>query len=150
MTPDPCHIPTIKKVRIAESTIVKFILFFKNSNFLKTDTSGKKIYSLINRVKVMFQFFQNSIIDVCLKGELKLKGTLLRPLQVEIDPDFFGKRHKKEMYDAQYAKFTQNEPLKQLLLATNDAKLTHYKKGAPPDLFEDLMLIRDKIRKTEI
>ena len=79
----------------------------------------------------------------------KLKGTLLRPLQVEIDPDFFGKRHKKEMYDAQYAKFTQNEPLKQLLLATNDAKLTHYKKGAPPDLFEDLMLIRDKIRRME-
>jgi predicted NAD-dependent protein-ADP-ribosyltransferase YbiA (DUF1768 family) len=79
----------------------------------------------------------------------KLKGTLLRPIEVEIDPDFFGKRHKKELYDAQYAKFTQNEQLKQLLLATNDAKLTHYKKGAPPDLFEDLMLIRDKIRRTE-
>ena len=79
----------------------------------------------------------------------KLKGTLLRPIEVEIDPDFFGKRHKKELYDAQYAKFTQNEELKQLLLATNDAKLTHYKKGAPPDLFEDLMLIRDKIRRME-
>jgi len=52
----------------------------------------------------------------------KFKGTLLRPSEVEIDPDFFGKRHKKEMYDSQYAKFTQNEELKQLLLATNDAK----------------------------
>jgi predicted NAD-dependent protein-ADP-ribosyltransferase YbiA (DUF1768 family) len=79
----------------------------------------------------------------------KLKGTLLRPIEVEIDPDFFGKRHKKELYDAQYAKFTQNEELKQLLLSTNDAKLTHYKKGSPPDLFEDLMLIRDKIRRME-
>ena len=79
----------------------------------------------------------------------KLKGTLLRPLQVEIDPDFFGKRHKKEMYDAQYAKFTQNEDLKRLLLSTNDAKLTHYTRGAPPVVFEELMLIRDKISRME-
>ena len=79
----------------------------------------------------------------------KLKGTLLRPSEVEIDPDFFGKRHKKEMYDSQYAKFTQNEELKQLLLATNDAKLTHHSRGSPPILFEDLMLIRDKVRRME-
>ena len=79
----------------------------------------------------------------------KLKGTLLRPSEVEIDPDFFGKRHKKEMYDSQYAKFTQNEELKQLLLATNDAKLTHHSRGSPPIVFEDLMLIRDKIRRME-
>jgi predicted NAD-dependent protein-ADP-ribosyltransferase YbiA (DUF1768 family) len=78
----------------------------------------------------------------------KIKGQLLRPLQVEIDPDFFGKRHKKEMYDAQYAKFTQNEELKQLLLSTNNAKLEHYKRGAPPIVFEELMIIRDKIRRT--
>jgi predicted NAD-dependent protein-ADP-ribosyltransferase YbiA (DUF1768 family) len=79
----------------------------------------------------------------------KLKSKLLRPSQVEIDPDFFGKRNKKEMYDAQYAKFTQNEELKQLLLATNDAKLTHHVRGSPPEVFEDLMLIRDKIRNME-
>ena len=79
----------------------------------------------------------------------KLKGTLLRPSEVEIDPDFFGKRHKKEMYDSQYAKFTQNEELKQLLLATNYAKLTHHSRGSPPIVFEDLMLIRDKIRRME-
>jgi predicted NAD-dependent protein-ADP-ribosyltransferase YbiA (DUF1768 family) len=79
----------------------------------------------------------------------KFKGTLLRPSEVEIDPDFFGKRHKKEMYDSQYAKFTQNEELKQLLLATNDAKLTHHSRGSPPIVFEDLMLIRDKVRRME-
>jgi predicted NAD-dependent protein-ADP-ribosyltransferase YbiA (DUF1768 family) len=53
----------------------------------------------------------------------KLKDKQLRPDQVNVDADFFGKRHKKEMYDAQYAKFTQNEDLKKLLLATNEAKL---------------------------
>ena len=80
----------------------------------------------------------------------KSKGTLLRPVEVEIDPDFFGKRHKKEMYDAQYAKFTQNEDLKRLLLSTGDAKLTHFSRGSPPIVFEDLMLIRDKIKRNEI
>lgn len=79
----------------------------------------------------------------------KFQGKLFRPSQVEIDPDFFGKRNKKEMYDAQYAKFTQNEELKQLLLATNDAKLTHHVRGLPPEVFEDLMLIRDRIKSLE-
>lgn len=79
----------------------------------------------------------------------KLKGQLLRPVEVTLDPDFFGKRHKKEMFDAQYAKFTQNEDLKQMLLATGDAKLSHYSRGSPPLVFDDLMLIRDKIRRRE-
>jgi len=80
----------------------------------------------------------------------KHNGKLIRPTEVTIDPDFFGKRHKKEMYAAQYAKFTQNENLKQLLMATNDAKLTHYSRGSPPIVFDDLMLIRDKIRRNEM
>ena len=79
----------------------------------------------------------------------KYKGKLLRPMEVTLDPDFFGKRHVKEMFDAQYAKFTQNEDLKKLLLATGDAKLTHQTRGAPPVVYDDLMLIRDKIRRSE-
>jgi len=80
----------------------------------------------------------------------KFKGQLLRPVEVSADSDFFGKRQKKEMYSAQYAKFTQNEDLKNLLLATGDAKLQHFVRGAPPVVFDELMLIRDKIRKSEI
>jgi predicted NAD-dependent protein-ADP-ribosyltransferase YbiA (DUF1768 family) len=80
----------------------------------------------------------------------KFKGELLRPKEVQLDSDFFGKRHKQEMYDAQYAKFTQNEDLKQLLLATKNAKLTHHSRGTDPILFEDLMLIRDKIKRKEM
>ena len=83
----------------------------------------------------------------------KLKGELLRPIEVSIDPDFFGegkKRYKKELYEAQFAKFMQNEDLKVLLLATNDAKLTHHSRGAPAVVFDELMLIRDKIKRNNI
>ena len=80
----------------------------------------------------------------------KFKGNLLRPIEVSADSEFFGKRQKREIYAAQYAKFTQNEDLKTLLLSTGDAKLSHFVKGAEPIVFDELMLIRDKIRKTEI
>ena len=80
----------------------------------------------------------------------KYKGELLRPIEVSVDSDFAGKRQKKELYAAQYAKFTQNEDLKTMLLATGDAKLTQYIKGAEPDTCDELMIIRDKIRRSEI
>jgi len=80
----------------------------------------------------------------------KFKGELLRPSEVKADSNFFGKRQQKEMYDAQYAKFTQNEDLKRMLLATNDAKLMHFVKGASPVVFDELMLIRDKIKRNEL
>jgi predicted NAD-dependent protein-ADP-ribosyltransferase YbiA (DUF1768 family) len=80
----------------------------------------------------------------------KLKGELIRPVEVTVDSDFFGKRQKKEMYAAQYAKFTQNEDLKNLLLATGEAKLTHFIRGSEPVVFDELMIIRDKIRRSDI
>jgi hypothetical protein len=80
----------------------------------------------------------------------KNKGQLLRPMEVQIDPDFFGSRHKKEMYASQYAKFTQNVDLKNLLLATKNAKLTHYVRGSHPVVFDELMMIREKIRRSEM
>jgi predicted NAD-dependent protein-ADP-ribosyltransferase YbiA (DUF1768 family) len=80
----------------------------------------------------------------------KYKGETLRPHEVTIDSDFKENREKRELYNAQYAKFTQNEDLKGLLLATNDAKLIHFVKGAEPIVFNELMLIRDKIRRNAV
>ena len=78
----------------------------------------------------------------------KFKGKLIRPKEVTLDADFFGKRHKEEMYASQYAKFSQIPSLKEMLLATGNAKLTHFSRGQPPIVFEELMEIREKLRKS--
>jgi len=75
----------------------------------------------------------------------KYKGELIRPKGVNKDADY--KKYKdKNMTDALYAKFNQNEDLKELLRYTKKAKLMHYKKGKEPELAESLIIVRDKLK----
>jgi hypothetical protein len=82
----------------------------------------------------------------------KYMGELLRPKQVLIDPNFLEKNSKNELYSALYAKFSQNEQhdvdtnLKNLLLATKNAKLTHHVSGKPAEICDELMFVREKIK----
>jgi len=73
-------------------------------------------------------------------------GTLIRPKEVRMDPDWNKKRKDKELFDATAAKFTQNRDLKDLLLNTKNAKLVYHKKGREPELMEELMMVRDKLK----
>jgi predicted NAD-dependent protein-ADP-ribosyltransferase YbiA (DUF1768 family) len=80
----------------------------------------------------------------------KHNKVLVRPKEVQIDPDFLGAKSEKEHQQAQFAKFTQIPEMKELLLATNVAKLVHHRQAKEPELMEGLMLIRDKLRKDSV
>lgn len=81
----------------------------------------------------------------------KSKGKQLRPKNVVVDDGYFQNgRASRELYSGQEAKFTQNDELKHLLLATKRAKLIHHVRGSPGVVFSELMEIRDKMSRGEI
>jgi hypothetical protein len=71
----------------------------------------------------------------------KYKGELLRPSGVVAD--YVDK--KKVMYEAQLAKFQQNEDLNHLLRGTKKAKLMHFVRGKEPELYESLIMVRETL-----
>lgn len=75
------------------------------------------------------------------------KQEKIRPKSVIIDEDFFGGRNKGALKEALYAKFFQNDHLKKLLMATNDAKLVHFRRGKPGEVSNELMDVRRKFQK---
>ncbi len=80
----------------------------------------------------------------------KFKGEQIRPKNVVLDPDFFSTRSRDEMSKAQQAKFTQNEDLRELLVATKNAKLVHHRRAMEPEVFDTLMKIRNRMKIGEI
>ena len=74
-------------------------------------------------------------------------SAIIRPSRITIDPDFFNHgRSEREMENAMFAKFSQNQNLKDMLLATRNAKLVHYQRGARPEVYQHLMRVRHKLR----
>jgi len=78
--------------------------------------------------------------------EKKKMEIQLRPIKVVIDSDFYGEHDKEERETAVRAKFSQNQDLKQLLLATDNAKLVHHVHASNGDTDHILMKIRAELR----
>jgi predicted NAD-dependent protein-ADP-ribosyltransferase YbiA (DUF1768 family) len=81
------------------------------------------------------------------KGINKQTKELIRPTEVSIDPEFDDKVGEKALKDALYAKFSQNEDLRQMLVSTNNAKLVHCKKCKEGKLAEELIIVRNALKK---
>jgi predicted NAD-dependent protein-ADP-ribosyltransferase YbiA (DUF1768 family) len=77
----------------------------------------------------------------------KYKGELIRPKNVEIDPSFYGKISEDNLNNALHAKFFNNEDLKNLLLATKNAKLIYHQRAKEPVVMDNLMILRSKLTK---
>jgi len=82
----------------------------------------------------------------------KFKGKVVRKKGIDVDPDFFGEdRGTKEMFDAQLAKFTQDENMRRLLLATKDAQLLHTLPRSSKSIpFDNLVYFRDLMKQGKI
>ena len=82
------------------------------------------------------------------KAKQKLnRDIVLRPTEITIDPDFYGERSQQERIAALRAKFSQNDELKQMLMATHDAKLVRFTRGAPAETDHVLMVVRRHLEK---
>jgi predicted NAD-dependent protein-ADP-ribosyltransferase YbiA (DUF1768 family) len=59
----------------------------------------------------------------------------------------FKIREEVEREKALYSKYSQNIYLKNMLLTTLNAKLVHFRRGKPPLVSNELMRVRQKLRK---
>jgi len=81
----------------------------------------------------------------------KYKGKQARPKTIEVDPDFFKGRGEQEMFDAQFAKFTQNGEMRKALMATKEAQLLHTMPRSSVSIpFDNLVYIRELMKKGKI
>jgi predicted NAD-dependent protein-ADP-ribosyltransferase YbiA (DUF1768 family) len=77
-----------------------------------------------------------------IRNKSEKTDTVFRDKKIQIDPDFYGPRHLEERRKALYAKFSQNEVLKNVLLNTKLAKLTAYVPKKPAVVDTELMIVR--------
>lgn len=77
----------------------------------------------------------------------KWKGTRIRPVEVDASREDMTESDRARLHDALVAKYTQNEDLGTLLLATLNAKLVRHRRGLPPLVLNQLMKVRDQLRR---
>jgi len=70
----------------------------------------------------------------------------VRPYEIKIDPDFYGTRRKEEREKALYAKFSQSDELKKIILLTKNAILKQFIPKRRPQNDISLMIIRQRLQ----
>jgi hypothetical protein len=115
--------------------------YYQGSKFKRQNKDYYLLFSLDSNSELS----QNQAMAEGAGGNGKYQGKVIRDKKINIDDDFFSGRDKKEMEDAMFAKFSQNEDLKKILLATKKAKLTHFARGIPPVVFNELMRVRQRL-----
>ena len=91
---------------------------------------------------LQFSLDSNSKIS---KSPILAKKTNKSNNNMKYDDDY-EIRKSAELQRGQYAKFTQNIYLKNVLLNTLDAKLIHFRRGKPPLVCTELMKVRRRLR----
>ena len=81
-------------------------------------------------------------------SDLSKSVTLVHEKHKDIPTDAdFGSREEKEREDAQYAKYSQNSYLADMLLNTRNAKLVQFRRGKPPVVCNELMRVRHRLQR---
>ena len=75
----------------------------------------------------------------------KYRGKYLRKKGITADEDFWD-RKDEAMETALREKFTQNKLPRDILKATQNAKLVHFRRGLEPEVWNHLMKIRKEIK----
>jgi hypothetical protein len=94
--------------------------------------------------KHYLQFSLDSDSDLSKSVAFKDKDKDKDPVQIDAD---YGAREEKELEDAQYAKYSQNSYLTNMLLNTRNAKLVQFRRGKPPVVCDELMRVRHRLQQ---
>jgi len=114
-----------------------YLTFTKNGGKPWSDAGGPEAWAAGQAGKVNTK---GIVPDKKVGGEKLPKDVTMLP--------YFDSIREKVMTLGFFAKFTQNEELKNMLLNTNDAELWHFlTKGRPKQLWKNLMIVRECIRK---
>jgi predicted NAD-dependent protein-ADP-ribosyltransferase YbiA (DUF1768 family) len=81
-------------------------------------------------------------------SDLSKSVALVQDKQKDVQHDAdFGTREEKEREDAQYAKYSQNSYLADMLLNTRNAKLVQFRRGKSPIVCNELMRVRHRLQR---
>jgi len=98
--------------------------------------------------KHYLQFSLDSDSELSKSSALAQDKSKDKDKDIQTDADF-GAREEKEREDAQYAKYSQNSYLADMLLNTRNAKLVQFRRGKPPITCDELMRVRHRLQQEQ-